>query len=135
MGKIAFNQIIIPGKRYKDGYRNTKIVYSFAMKDCKNCVNRDKCLGKTTDRGRRYSISILTEEHKEQAKFEQTEYFKERLKKERYKIEAKNAETKNVHGLNKAKSVGLSRMRVQSYVVHITTNIKRIIKKMEEISV
>lgn len=135
MGKIAFNQIIVPGKRYKDGYRNPKIVYSFAMEDCKDCVNKDKCLGKTRDRGRRYSIKILEGVHKEQEEFEQTEYFKERLKKERYKIEAKNAETKNVHGLNKAKSVGLSRMRIQSYIVHITTNIKRIIKKMEEIPV
>ena len=31
-----------------------------------------------------------------------------------------------------AKSVVLACMRIQSYLVHITTNIKRIIKKMDE---
>ena len=78
-------------------------------------------------------ISIQSNIHKEQAEFEKTDYFKNRLRKERYKIEAKNAETKVTHGLNKAKSVGLSCMRIQSYLTHITANIKRIIKKMDEV--
>lgn len=133
MGQIAFNKILIPGKRYKDGYRNPSIVYSFKKEKCKECPKEKECLGKTRDRGRRYRIKILTGVHKEQEEFEKTEYFNETLKKERYKIEAKNAETKIAHGLCKAKSVGLSRMRIQSYLTHITVNLKRIIKKMNEV--
>ena len=49
----------------------------------------------------------------------------------RYKIEAKNAETKLTHGLCKARTVGLSGVRVQSYITHIVTNLKRIIKLMD----
>ena len=64
--------------------------------------------------------------HKEQYDFEQTEYFNKTLREERYKIEAKNAETKLVHGLCKARTVGLSGVRVQSYLTHIVTNLKRI---------
>ena len=57
------------------------------------------------------------------------------LQIERCKIEAKNSETKITHGLNRATSVGLARMRIQSYLVRITVNLKRIIKKMDEIPV
>lgn len=133
MGHLARSKTFVEGKRYKDGYRNPKKIYNFDMKDCKICPRRRECLGKTQDRGKRYSVKILTNIHKEQEEFEKTEYFNEKLKKERYKIEAKNAETKIAHGLNRAKSVGLSSMRIQSYLVHITTNLKRIIKKMDEV--
>ena len=135
MGYLAINKILIPGKKYKTGYSNPTMQYSFAKENCKKCPRMKECLGKTKDRGRRYVIKILTEEHKEQEEFEQTEYFNNTLKKERYKIEAKNAETKIAHGLCKAKSVGLKCMRIQSYLAHITANIKRIIKKMDEVPV
>ena len=133
MGQISFNKIYVEGKRYKDGYRNGKMVYSFAKAECDKCPRKEECLGKQQNRGRRYSVKILEGEHKEQEEFEKTEYFNETLRKERYKIEAKNAETKIAHGLCKAKSVGLVCMRIQSYLVHITVNIKRIIKKMEKV--
>lgn len=132
MGYLASSKTFVTGKKYKDGYRNPKIVYNFYMKDCRDCSRKKECLGKSQDRGKRYSIKILTEVHKEQEEFEKTEYFNKKLKKERYKIEAKNAETKITHGLDRAKSVGLSRMRIQSYLTHITVNLKRIIKKMDE---
>ena len=135
MGELAMNKIYVEGKTYKDGYRNPKIVYSFSKEKCEKCIMKEKCLGKSKEkRGKRYSIKILTGLHKEQEEFEKTEYFNETLKNERYKIEAKNAESKRAHGLDKAKSVGLFRMRIQSYLVHITTNLKRIIKKMNEVT-
>lgn len=133
MGNLAMNKILVPGKTYKDGYRNPKMVYSFSMEDCRECPRRNECLGKTQDRGKRYSVKILTGVHKDQEEFQNTEYFKERLKTQRYKIEVKNAETKIIHGLAKAKSVGLAMMRVQSYLTHITVNIKRIITKLENL--
>lgn len=133
MGHLAINKILIPGNKYKDGYRNPKMVYNFEMEKCKECPLREKCLGKPKEkRGKRYSIKILSSIHKEQEEFEKTAYFNEKLKSERYKIEVKNAETKRIHGLCKAKSVGLISMRIQSYLTHITVNIKRIIKKLEE---
>lgn len=119
MGQLAFNKILVPGKKYKDGYRNPSLLYSFAKEKCKKCSRMNECLGKTRDRGKRYKVKILMGVHKEQEEFEKTEYFNETLRKERYKIEAKNAETKIAHGLCKAKSVSLSCMRIQSYLAHI----------------
>ena len=80
-------------------------------------------------------VSLLSETHKKQQEFEATEYYQNKLKSERYKIEAKNFETKVLHGLNKCKSVGLSRMQIQSYITHIVANIKRIVKVTEDLQV
>ena len=109
--------------------REIQSVQDRDAKHCDKCPRKEECLGKTRDRGRRYRIKILEGEHKEQKEFQKTESFINTLKKERYKIEAKNAETKIAHGLCKAKSVGLACMRIQSYLAHITANIKRIMKK------
>ena len=107
--------------------------YEFNKKICAQCPRKDECLGKNKNRGKRYSITILSDIHTKQKEFEKTEYFNNTIKNERYKIEAKNAETKVTRELCKAKSMGLSCMRVQSYLTHITTNLKRIIKKMDEV--
>jgi len=80
-----------------------------------------------------YSIAILSEAHKEQKEFQESEYFKERAR-ERYKIEAKNAELKQAHGLDKADSRGLVAMRLQSYITAIVANIKRIVKLNERVT-
>jgi hypothetical protein len=60
-----------------------------------------------------YSVSIKSNEHTEQAKFQVSEDFKEKSK-ELYKIEAKNSELKHRHGYNVAKSSGLIGMELQS---------------------
>ena len=78
-------------------------------------------------------ISILSNTHKEQQKFEETEYFQNKIRNERYKIEAKNGEIKQAHGLCKAKYMGLSKVRLQSYLTCIVANIKRTIKIMEAV--
>lgn len=106
MGHLAMSKILVQGQKYKDGYRNPKMVYSFTMNDCRECPRRKECLGKAQNRGRRYSIKILTGVHKEQEDFEKTEYFNEKLKKERYKIEAKNAELKNNYNYGNANACG-----------------------------
>ena len=121
-------------KEFKDkkGYlNNAKMEYYFDVNICKNCPNRKGCYKKGS-KTKTYTVTILSETHKKQQEFERTEYFNKTLKEERYKIEAKNAETKVAHGLCKSKYVGLSRMRIQSYLTHIVTNLKRIIIKMEE---
>ena len=116
----------------REGYRNGRMEYEFDKEKCKECARRESCLGKNKKRGKRYSITIMCEAHKEQQKFERTEYFRKKLEKERYKIEAKNAETKLTHGLIRARSVGLLNMRIQSYITHIVTNIKRIMRKIDD---
>ena len=74
-----------------------------------------------------YNVTILSEAHKEQKEFQESEYFKKRAR-ERYKIEAKNAELKQVHGLEKADSVGIVPMQLQSYFTAFVANVKRIVK-------
>ena len=133
MNHLATSKYLRKPKDAKDGHRNGRMEYEFNKNICMQCPMKADCLGKNKNRGKRYSITILEDIYKEQQEFENTEYFKNTLRYERYKIEAKNAETKVAHGLCKAKSVGLSCMRIQSYLTHITTNLKRIIKKMDEI--
>ena len=133
MGHLAKSKYYRKEQYAEDGYRNARMEYEFNKNTCNQCPMKEQCLGKNKKRGKRYSITILSDAHKKQEEFEQTEYFNKRLRSERYKIEAKNAETKVAHELCKAKSVGLFRMRIQSYLAHITTNLKRIIKKMDEV--
>lgn len=132
MGTIAVRKKLISGKKYKDGYINNKMMYTFDKETCLNCPKKETCLGKKKEnRAKRYTIKLLSIAHKEQYDFEQTEYFNKTLREERYKIEAKNAETKLAHGLCKARTVGLSGVHVQFYLTHIVTNLKRIIKLMD----
>ena len=113
------------------GVRNATIEYKFEEKNCEECPYKETCkLSK--QKHKTYMISLPSEIHKEQNEFEETEYFKNKLRYERYKIEAKNSELKKAHGLCKSKSVGLSMMRVQTYLTCITANIKRILKLMEQ---
>lgn len=133
MGHLASSKYHRKATEKKDGFRNERMEYEFNKNICAQCPKREECLGKNKKRGKRYSITILSDIHTKQEEFEQTEYFNNTIRNERYKIEAKNAETKVAHGLCKAKSVGLACMRIQSYLTHITTNLKRIIKKMDEV--
>lgn len=133
MNHLATNKSHRAAKTLKDGHRKGRMEYEFNKNICMQCPKKNECLGKNKNRGKRYSVTILEDIYKEQQEFENTEYFKNTLRYERYKIEAKNAETKVAHGLCKAKSVGLSCMCIQSYLTHITTNLKRIIKKMDEV--
>ena len=126
-------------KRYKkefydkNGYlNNAKMEYYFDVNKCKECPYREGCY-KEGSKQKCYTVTILSESHKKQQKFENTEYFNETLRKERYKIEAKNAETKIAHGLCKCKYVGLVNMRFQSYIMHIVANVKRIIRIMDKV--
>ncbi len=113
------------------GIRNATVEYLFDEKKCKECPYGNKCKLKK-QKHKTYMISLMSEVHKEQQEFQETEYFKEKMRYQRYKIEAKNSELKIVHGLRKAKSMGLSMMRVQTYLTCVTANIKRIIKLMEQ---
>jgi len=115
-------------KRDKEG-RNKRIRYYFDTEKCKSCSMREGCC-KDGAKIKTYNVTILSDAHREQKEFQESEYFKERAR-ERYKIEAKNAELKQAHRLGKVDSMGLVSMRLQSYFTVFVANIKRIVKLAE----
>lgn len=130
-GHLAIDKTYRNECQKKDGLRNATIEYKFDEENCKECPYGNICKLKN-QKHKTYMISLMSDIHKEQQEFEETEYFKHKLRYERYKIEAKNNELKATYGLCKAKSMGLSMMRVQTYLTCITANIKRIMKLMEQ---
>ena len=110
----------------KNVAQNQVMVYFFDVEKCKNCALREGCY-KAGARTKSYSISIKSEEHQSQMKFQESERFK-LLSKERYKIEAKNSELKNVLGYDRALSYGLSWMEMQGAMAIFAANLRRIVK-------
>lgn len=102
--------------------------YYFDIDKCKVCPLRGGCY-KPGAKSKSYSVSIKSDEHSNQANFQETEYFKEKSK-ERYKIEAKNSELKHRHGYDISKSAGLIGMELQGAMSMFTVNLKRILKLM-----
>jgi transposase len=102
--------------------------YFFDVEKCKTCALKNGCY-KPGAKTKTYSVSIKSDEHQEQMKFQQTDYFKEKAK-HRYKIEAKNSELKNVHGYGRASSYGIASMQMQGAMAIFTVNLKRILKLM-----
>lgn len=72
--------------------KNQTDTYYFDVEKCKFCPFREGCY-KSGAKSKSYFVSTKSNEHSEQAKFQETNEFKEKSK-ERYKIEAKNSELK-----------------------------------------
>ena len=117
-------------KSYEEKGKSPRIRYYFDVNKCKGCPLKEGCY-KEGAKTKGYSVTIKPETYKEQEKFQETEYFKERMK-QRYKIEAKNGELKQAHGLGTAKSMGLRAMRLQSFFAAFAVNVKRIVKLVSE---
>ncbi|MED3086439.1 IS1182 family transposase [Bacillus toyonensis] len=109
--------------------KNQRDTYYFDIEKCKHCPFKEGCYKKGA-KSKTYSVTIQSNEHIEQAKFQETHYFKGKSK-ERYKIEAKNSELKHRHGYNVAKSSGLIGMQLQGAMAIFTVNLKRILKLMD----
>lgn len=103
--------------------------YYFDIDKCKRCSFKDGCY-KEGAKSKSYSVSIKSNLHTEQIKFQDSDYFKEKSK-ERYKIEAKNSELKHRHGYDVASSSGLIGMELQGAMAIFAVNIKRILKLMK----
>lgn len=112
----------------KNAGKNQVDTYYFDIEKCKRCPLKEGCFKEGT-KSKTYSVSIKSTEHREQAQFQESEYFKEKAK-ERYKIEAKNSELKHRHGYDVAASSGLIGMELQGAMAIFTVNIKRILKLM-----
>ena len=132
------NMYVCPGghlaiKKAKQGRKNISknqvTTYYFDVEKCKKCSLKEGCY-KEGAKTKTYSISIKSDLHSNQIKFQETLYFKERAK-ERYKIEAKNSEVKLRHGYDTATSTGLIGMQMQGALTLFTVNIKRILKLMK----
>ena len=128
----AGHMAIRKAKQGKKGEgRNQVHTYYFDIQKCKHCPFKEGCYTEGA-KSKTYSVSIKSNEHTEQAKFQESEYFKEKSK-ERYKIEAKNSELKHRHGYNVAKSSGLIGMELQGAMAIFTVNLKRILKLSNKI--
>lgn len=106
--------------------KNQADTYYFDIEKCKHCQYKESCY-KDGAKSKTYSVSIKSDEHSEQAKFQESDYFKEKSK-ERYKIEAKNSELKHRHGYDVASFSGLIGMEIQGAIAIFTVNLKRIFK-------
>jgi len=100
--------------------------YYFDVEKCNLCKYKENCY-KVGAKSKSYCVSIKSTEHTEQAKFQESEYFRKKSK-ERYKIEAKNSELKHRHGYDVASSSGLVGMEMQGALAIFAVNLKRILK-------
>lgn len=120
-------------KKARQGRKNARTnqteTYYFNIEKCKKCSQKKGCY-KEGAKSKTYSVTIKSNAHKEQAKFQESEYFKEKSK-ERYKIEAKNSELKHRHGFDVASSSGLIGMQMQGALTIFTVNLKRILTLTE----
>jgi transposase len=114
------------GKK-NEGTNQTETYY-FDVEKCKTWASKNGCY-KPGAKTKSYSVSVKSDQHQQQMKFEQSDYFKEKSK-HRYKIEAKNSELKNVHGYARASSYGIVNMQMQGAMAIFTVNLKRILKLM-----
>jgi Transposase domain (DUF772)/Transposase DDE domain len=126
-GHMAFRK----ARQGKKGVATNQVdTYYFDVEKCKVCPFKDGCY-KEGAKSKSYSVSIKSNIHTEQIKFQESDYFKEKSK-ERYKIEAKNSELKHRHGYNVAESSGLIGMELQGAMAIFTVNLKRILKLIDE---
>jgi hypothetical protein len=110
---------------------NTYLRYVFSKVKCRKCPPNGQCrVGKSKAKEQSYSITQPNEKNRLRLEFESSEAFRERLKI-RHRIEEKNGEMKVAHGLDRADSVGLVAMRLQTYFTAFVVNVKRIVKLNE----
>lgn len=114
--------------RKKEGGKNQRTIYYFDVEKCKSCPFKEGCYNGRASKT--YAVTMKSDEHSEQAAFQESEYFKAKAK-ERYKIEAKNSELKHRHGYDVASSSGLLGMQMQGAMAIFAVNLKRILKLTE----
>lgn len=128
-GHLAVHKYLDRRQKEKKN-KNSRMVYFFDVEKCKCCPYKEGCYREGAKK-KTYSETLICDEHSEQAKFQETEHFREKMK-ERYKIEAKNSELKHRHGYDVASSSGLTGMEMQGAMAIFAVNLKRIIKLMGE---
>ena len=107
------------------GYKNAQMVYFFDVEKCKGCPLREGCYNGAKSKS--YTVTILSDTHKEQIEFEKTAEFKQKMKK-RKRIEPLNAHLKNDLGMKQNISYGIESMTMQTAVAIYMSNIQKIMK-------
>lgn len=111
------------GKIRKAGkYR--RIAYLFERECCRECPNREKCIGKSKRVAKKLEVGTSIKELYEHSQFTKSEDFLERYKV-RARIEPKNSEMKRFHGLGRAVGYGLKSVLLQALFTAIAVNLKR----------
>ena len=128
-GHLAVHKYLDRREKEKKN-KNARMTYFFDVEKCKCCPYRNGCY-KEGAKKKTYSETLKSDAHSEQAEFQETEHFKEKMK-ERYRIEAKNSELKHRHGYDTASSSGLINMEIQGAMAIFAVNLKRIIKLINE---
>lgn len=111
--------------------KNPCLTFYFETSLCKQCPLREGCYNNTKEKT--YSITIKSEEHKQQMAYLESEEYLQR-KGVRCNIEHKNAELKNAHSMTRAKYRGLFGMRIQAFLTAFVVNVKRMIKLQDALS-
>ena len=106
-------------------YKNAQMFYFFDVNKCKECPLRDGCY--KGGKYRTYTVTILSDTHKEQIEFEKTPEFKQKMKK-RKRIEPLNAHLKNDLGMKQNISYGIESMTMLTAVAIYMSNIQKIMK-------
>lgn len=109
---------------------NQVITHYFDIEKCKICPSKVGCY-KEGAASKSYSITIKSDDHLFQKRFQETPYFQE-MARHRYKIEAKNAELKQRHGFDVARASGLFNMELQAATTIFVVNMKRIMSLMNK---
>ena len=122
-GHLAIHKYLDKRKRAQKN-KNPRMVYFFDIEKCKDYPYRDGCYIDGAKK-KTYTETIICDSYSEQAQFQETEHYKEKMK-ERYKIEAKNSERKNRHGYDVASPSGLVGMEMQGAMTIFAINLKRI---------
>ena len=128
-GQLAVHKYLDKRQKEKKN-KNPRMVYFFDVEKCRRCPYRKGCY-KEGAKKKTCSETLICDAHNEQAGFQETEHFKEKMK-ERYKIEAKNSELKHRHGYGVASSSGVIGMEMQGAMAIFAANLKRIVKLMGE---
>jgi transposase len=111
--------------------KNPCITFYFDTNHCQQCPLREGCYNNTKEKT--YSITIKSEEHKQQMDYLESEEYLQR-KGVRCNIEHKNAELKNAHGMTRAKYRGQFGMRIQAFLTAFVVNVKRMLKLQDALS-
>lgn len=105
----------------------TRLLYKFEKEGCKNCIYRDKCIGKNKTTRKVLRVTVNAPKYYKYNQFNKTDEFKTEYRK-RARIEGKNGEMKRFHGLARATGYGLLAVSKQVKLTAIAVNLKKIAK-------
>ena len=111
-----------------------KDIYYFPLEKCRVCAHAEECgfvIGAKKKRGRKYCVTVHTEQQNRQIERQKTDEFREKYKV-RYIVEAKNSELKHSYHMDRAISYGLDAFTMQGAVAIFMSNLVRISRITDE---